>query len=54
MLVLAAFFASLAFAADVPDAWVKGLWLKATGLPKGTHLEDEAILWGDALLECGS
>ena len=40
MLVLAAFFASSAFAADAPDAWVKGLWLKATGLPKGSDLED--------------
>ena len=40
MLVLAAFFASSAFAADAPDAWVKGLWLKATGLPKGSEFED--------------
>jgi hypothetical protein len=29
-----------AFAKDAPDAWVKGLWLKATGLPAGAHLED--------------
>jgi hypothetical protein len=26
--------------AAVPDAWVKGLWIKATGLPKGTEMED--------------
>ena len=40
MFVLAVFFASPAVAADLPDAWVKGLWLKATGLPKGAQLED--------------
>ncbi|MCL2123175.1 MAG: hypothetical protein FWH34_03700 [Desulfovibrionaceae bacterium] len=26
--------------AAAPDAWVKGLWIKATGLPKGTEMED--------------
>ena len=40
LLVLAALFASSVFAAGAPDAWVKGLWLKAAVLPKGTHLED--------------
>ena len=40
MFVLAAFFAFSTFAADAPDAWVKGLWLKATGLPKASELED--------------
>ena len=38
--VLAAFSASLAFAEDPSDAWVKGLWLKAVGLPDGAGPED--------------
>lgn len=38
--VTAAVFASSAFAEEAPDAWVKGLWLKLTGLPGEAGLED--------------
>ena len=40
MAVMAMFLAAPALAAKAPDAGVKGLWLKATGLPKGAALED--------------
>lgn len=45
LVLLAAFSVPQALAQAAPDeqaadAEVKGLWLKATGLPKGAHLED--------------
>ena len=40
MFTLTAIFASSALADKVPDAGVKGLWLKATNLPAKAFLED--------------
>ena len=40
LFVLTVLIASSALAAKAPDAGVKGLWIKATNLPAGTHLED--------------
>ena len=38
--IFVAFFISPALAKDAPDSGIKGLWIKATGLPKGATLED--------------
>ncbi len=34
------FFANAANAGDAPDAWVKGLWIQANGLPQDASIED--------------
>ncbi len=41
IIVLGALFVPPALAKNAPDARVKGLWLKATGLPKGAGIIDD-------------